>query len=83
MSVENEKRVRLGDLDLPPSIVQRRPFSIIAPRQGACSRRVAPEAVILGCTEIMLLIRPEKDQVSIFGTTAIHAAAAIEIALAG
>ena len=40
------------------------------------------EAVILGCTEIMLLVRPEDSQVPIFDTTALHAAAAIEIALA-
>ncbi|MEG8219935.1 aspartate/glutamate racemase family protein [Sphingomonas sp. HH69] len=41
------------------------------------------EAVILGCTEIMLLVQPEDSEVPIFDTTAIHAAAAIEIALAG
>lgn len=41
------------------------------------------EAVILGCTEIMLLVRPEDSQVPIFDTTAIHAAAAIEMAMAG
>src|SRR3546814_11070170 len=35
------------------------------------------QAVILGCTEIMLLVRPEDSQVPIFDTTAIHAAAAI------
>ena len=41
------------------------------------------EAVILGCTEIMLLVRPEDSPVPIFDTTALHAAAAIEVALAG
>lgn len=41
------------------------------------------EAVILGCTEIMLLVRPEDSRVPIFDTTALHAAAAIETALAG
>lgn len=40
------------------------------------------EAVILGCTEIMLLVRAEDSPVPIFDTTAIHAAAAIEMALA-
>lgn len=40
------------------------------------------EAVILGCTEIMLLIGPEDSSVPLFDTTAIHAAAAIEMALA-
>ncbi len=41
------------------------------------------EAVILGCTEIMLLVRPEDSAVPIFDTTALHAKAAIEMALAG
>jgi aspartate racemase len=40
------------------------------------------EAVILGCTEIMLLVRPEDSPVPIFDTTALHAEAAIEFALA-
>jgi aspartate racemase len=40
------------------------------------------EAVILGCTEIMLLVRAEDSPVPIFDTTEIHAAAAIEAALA-
>lgn len=39
------------------------------------------QAVILGCTEIMLLVRPEDSAAPIFDTTALHAAAAIEIAL--
>lgn len=41
------------------------------------------EAVILGCTEIMLLVQPEDSSVPIFDTTALHANAAIEMALAG
>lgn len=41
------------------------------------------EAVILGCTEIMLLVRPEDSQVPLFDTTALHAAAAVEMALSG
>lgn len=40
------------------------------------------EAVILGCTEIMLLVRPEDSPVPLFDTTALHAAAAVELALA-
>jgi len=40
------------------------------------------EAVVLGCTEIMLLVRPEDSPVPIFDTTALHAEAAIEFALA-
>lgn len=43
--------------------------------------REGAEAVILGCTEIMLLVRAGDCQVPIFDTTAIHAAAAIELAL--
>ncbi|HEY4076638.1 MAG TPA: aspartate/glutamate racemase family protein, partial [Rhizomicrobium sp.] len=39
------------------------------------------EAVILGCTEIMLLVRPEDSAVPLFDTTAIHADAAVEAAL--
>ncbi len=40
------------------------------------------EAVILGCTEIMLLVRPEDSPVPLFDTTTIHAEAAVEAALA-
>lgn len=39
------------------------------------------EGVILGCTEIPLLIRPEDCPVPMFDTTALHAAAAVESAL--
>ncbi|MGZ5928192.1 MAG: aspartate/glutamate racemase family protein [Rhizomicrobium sp.] len=39
------------------------------------------EAIILGCTEIMLLVRPEDSAVPLFDTTAIHADAAVERAL--
>lgn len=39
------------------------------------------KAVILGCTEIMLLVKPEDCSVPIFDTTALHAAAAVELAL--
>ena len=39
------------------------------------------EAVILGCTEIMLLVKPEDSAVQVFDTTALHAEAAIAMAL--
>ncbi|MEK9210429.1 aspartate/glutamate racemase family protein [Sphingomonas sp. 2378] len=39
------------------------------------------EAIILGCTEIMLLIGPDDSPVPIFDTTALHAQAAIDMAL--
>ena len=41
------------------------------------------EAVILGCTEIMLLIGPGDSAVPLFDTTRLHAEAAVERALAG
>ena len=41
------------------------------------------EAVILGCTEIMLLVGLEDSPVPLFDTTRIHAEAAVERALAG
>lgn len=40
------------------------------------------QAVILGCTEIMLLVKPEDSPVPIFDTTALHAEAAIRMAMA-
>jgi len=39
------------------------------------------EGVILGCTEIPLLIRPEDCSIPTFDTTMLHAAAAVEWAL--
>lgn len=39
------------------------------------------EAIILGCTEIMLLVRAEDSPVPLFDTTAIHAEAAVEACL--
>lgn len=41
------------------------------------------EGIILGCTEIMLLVRPEDSAVPLFDTTTLHAEAAVEAALAG
>ncbi|MDO6415470.1 aspartate/glutamate racemase family protein [Sphingomonas sp. BIUV-7] len=53
--------------------------------RGVIARLVAAgaEAVILGCTEIMLLVRPEDSAVPLFDTTALHAEAAVGAALAG
>jgi aspartate racemase len=39
------------------------------------------EAVILGCTEIMLLVGPEDSPVPLYDTTGLHAAAAVDLAL--
>lgn len=41
------------------------------------------QGVILGCTEIPLLIQQEHSPVPVFDTTYLHAAAAVEFALAG
>lgn len=41
------------------------------------------EAVILGCTEITLLIGPGDTSAPVFDTTAIHADAAVDLALSG
>jgi aspartate racemase len=41
------------------------------------------EAIILGCTEIMLLVGPEDSSVPLFDTTTIHAEAAVDLALSG
>jgi aspartate racemase len=40
------------------------------------------EGVILGCTEITMLVKPEHTDIPLFDTTAIHAAAAVKTALA-
>jgi aspartate racemase len=40
------------------------------------------EAIILGCTEIMLLVGPDDSSVPVFDTTAIHVDALVEAALA-
>jgi aspartate racemase len=39
------------------------------------------EGVVLGCTEIMLLVKPEDSAVPLFDTTALHAQAAVDRAL--
>ena len=41
------------------------------------------EGIVLGCTEIMLLIGQDESPAPLFDTTALHAAAAVELALAG
>ncbi|NJN85192.1 MAG: aspartate/glutamate racemase, partial [Leptolyngbyaceae cyanobacterium SL_7_1] len=39
------------------------------------------EGIILGCTEIELLVKPEDSPVPLFPTTRIHAEAAVEWAI--
>src|SRR5216683_490164 len=52
--------------------------------RGIIARLIAQgaEAVILGCTEIMLLVSSEDSTVPLFDTTTIHAIAAVDRALA-
>jgi aspartate racemase len=60
-----------------------RPESRIAYRE-VIARLVAAgaEAIILGCTEIMLLVSAQDSAVPLFDTTTIHAIAAVDRALA-
>lgn len=52
---------------------------------GVIARLVAAgaEAIVLGCTEIMLLVGPEDSAVPLFDTTELHARAAVAWALDG
>jgi len=45
-------------------------------------RQAGAEAVILGCTEIALLVQQEQTAVPLYDTTALHAAAAVDCMLA-
>ncbi|RVT91267.1 aspartate/glutamate racemase family protein [Sphingomonas crocodyli] len=51
--------------------------------RGVIARLVAQgaQAIILGCTEIMLLVGEDDSTVPLFDTTTLHAAAAVEAAL--
>lgn len=40
------------------------------------------QGIILGCTELPLLVKPEDSSVPLFDTTALHTAAAVDMALA-
>ena len=39
------------------------------------------QAIILGCTELMLLVKPEDSSLQLFNTTKIHAETAVDLAL--
>jgi aspartate racemase len=67
------KELALGRILEPSRAEYRRVISGLAGR-GA-------QAVILGCTEIGLLVRPEDSPVPLFDTTDIHARAAARLAL--
>lgn len=55
----------------------RRAFSAVIERLAAAGA----QGVVLGCTEIELLVRPEDSPVPVFGSTQLHAAAAVDFAL--
>nr|WP_281244115.1 aspartate/glutamate racemase family protein [Halanaerobium salsuginis] len=44
-------------------------------------KKAGAEGVILGCTEIPLLIKPADSDLPIFDTTALHAGKAVELIL--
>ncbi|WP_223671265.1 aspartate/glutamate racemase family protein [Kangiella shandongensis] len=44
-------------------------------------KQAGAEAIILGCTEIAMLVKPEDTSVPLYDTAAIHASAAVELAL--
>jgi aspartate racemase len=46
-------------------------------------KRRGAQGVILGCTEIPLLVKEKDSPIPVFDTTALHAAAAVDFALAG
>ena len=63
-------------------------LGVIEPASRAAYRRIiadlvarGAQAVILGCTEISLLVGPADAEVPLFDTTALHARAAAEEAL--
>lgn len=53
------------------------------PYDGEAIVRAGAQAIILGCTEIGLLVGAADSSVPLFDTTRIHALAAVEWALAG
>jgi aspartate racemase len=59
--------------------VSRAEYVSVTERLGASGA----EAVIFGCTEIGLLVRPDDVPLPAFDTTVLHAAAAVEFSLAG
>ncbi|HEL3748691.1 TPA: aspartate/glutamate racemase family protein [Stenotrophomonas maltophilia] len=82
---EAEDRQQVHDIiyqELIAGVVSERSRQVYA---DVIARLVArgAEAIILGCTEIMLLVRPEDSAVPLFDTTTLHALAAVDAALAG
>ena len=84
----NKRRKRIGTTNADKRLAERVAGQINAQSREAFRQIIdrmiteGAEAVILGCTEIMLLVRQEDSAVPLFDTTALHAQAAIEAALA-
>ncbi|WP_313413055.1 aspartate/glutamate racemase family protein [Stenotrophomonas sp.] len=81
---EAEDRRSVHDIiyqELIAGVVRERSRQVYADVIARLVERGA-EAIILGCTEIMLLVRPEDSAVPLFDTTALHARAAVDAALA-
>ncbi|MEU9076835.1 aspartate/glutamate racemase family protein [Kitasatospora sp. NPDC048538] len=71
-------------------IYQELCLGVVREESRAAYRRViedlvaaGAEGIVLGCTEIELLVRPEDSPVPLFPTARLHAEAAVEAALAG
>jgi len=65
-------------------------LGIIRPESRSCYAEImhslearGAQAIILGCTEIILLVKPEDSTVPQFDTTRIHAETAVDLALSG
>lgn len=70
-------------------IYQELCLGVLRPESRACYREIitgmvarGAQGIILGCTEIGLLVKPEDSPVALFDTTQIHAIAAVDWALA-
>ncbi len=67
------------DAATPKGEVAGEPASHVSGR----GQRGGAEGVVLGCTELPLLVRPSDVSVRVLDTTAIHVAKAVELALSG
>ena len=66
---------------------RRRAGEFLESSRVACRKAIArlvqqgAEGVILGCTELPLLVKAEDSEVPLFDTTELHALAAVDLAL--
>ena len=82
-----EVRARLGGLHSAPLLLWSVDFAEIETLRAALVEMIdslaaqGAEGVVLGCTEIELLVRPEDTTVPVFATTALHVRSAVDAAL--